>query len=292
MADDQTTSDSGQMSWIDKIKAIFTDQVTDKKGLLEQLRSAQDEQIIDGEALSIIEGALQVGDMQVREIMIPRPQIAMLSTKASLEEILQIVTETAHSRFPVYGENSDDVIGILLAKDLIPLLLEANYAKRFNLKDIVRQAIFIPESKRLNVLLKEFRENRNHMAIVIDEYGGLAGAVTIEDILEQIVGEIEDEYDVDDEDYIKTSGSDCYIVKAITPLEDFNEYFHSSFSSEEMGTIGGLLLNQFGHIPSRDERIGIGPYVFKILNADGRKIRLIEVSSSLAMDLNDEPKEG
>ena len=253
---------------------------------------AQDEQLIDGDALSIIEGALQVGDMQVREIMIPRSQIAMLSTKSSLEDILQIVTETQHSRFPVTGENSDDVLGILLAKDLIPLLLEENDTARFNIKELARQATFIPESKRLNVLLKEFRENRNHMAIVIDEYGGLAGAVTIEDILEQIVGEIEDEHDIDDEDYIKTADGERYIVKAITPLEDFNDYFHSNFSSDDMGTIGGLLLNQFGHIPSRNERIGIGPYVFKILNADGRKIRLIEVSSSLAMNPGDEHERG
>ncbi|MDG2091451.1 MAG: transporter associated domain-containing protein [Gammaproteobacteria bacterium] len=289
MADDQFSSDSGRESWIDKIKSLFGVHVLNKKSLIDQLRLAQEEQIIDGDALSIIEGALQVGDMQVREIMIPRPQIAMLNTKSSLEEILQIVTETAHSRFPVAGENSDDVIGILLAKDLIPLLLQKNNSKRFNIKDIVRPVTVIPEYKRLNVLLKEFRENRNHMAIVIDEYGGLAGAVTIEDILEQIVGEIEDEYDVDDEDYIKTSDGESYIVKAITPLDEFNEYFHSTFSSEEMGTIGGVLLNQFGHIPSRNERIGIGPYVFTILNADGRQIRLIQVSSSLAVNLSDEP---
>ncbi len=289
MADDQFSNDPRRESWIDKIKAFFGAQAIDKKRLIDQLRLAQEEQIIDGDALSIIEGALQVGDMQVREIMIPRPQIAMLTTKSSLEEILQIVTEAAHSRFPVIGENSDDVIGILLAKDLIPLLLEKNNSKRFNIKDIVRSVTFIPEYKRLNVLLKEFRENRNHMAIVIDEYGGLAGAVTIEDILEQIVGEIEDEYDVDDEDYIKTTDGESYIVKAITPLDEFNEYFHSSFSSEEMGTIGGILLNQFGHIPSRNERIGIGPYVFTILNADGRQIRLIEVSSSLSVNPSDEP---
>ena len=289
MADDQFSSDSGREFWIDKIKSLFGVQVLNKKSLIDQLRLAQEEQIIDGDALSIIEGALQVGDMQVREIMIPRPQIAMLNTKSSLEEILQIVTETAHSRFPVAGENSDDVIGILLAKDLIPLLLQKNNSKRFNIKDIVRPVTVIPEYKRLNVLLKEFRENRNHMAIVIDEYGGLAGAVTIEDILEQIVGEIEDEYDVDDEDYIKTSDGESYIVKAITPLDEFNEYFHSNFSSEEMGTIGGVLLNQFGRIPSRNERIGIGPYIFTILNADGRQIRLIQVSSSLAVNLSDEP---
>lgn len=289
MADDQFSSDSGRESWIDKIKALFGAKSLDKKGLIDQLRLAQDEQIIDVDALSIIEGALQVGDMQVREIMIPRPQIAMLTTKSSLEEILQIVTEAAHSRFPVIGENSDDVIGILLAKDLIPLLLAKNNSKRFNIKDIVRPVTFIPEYKRLNVLLKEFRENRNHMAIVIDEYGGLAGAVTIEDILEQIVGEIEDEYDVDDEDYIKTTDGESYIVKALTPLDEFNDYFHSNLSSEEMGTIGGILLNQFGHIPSRNERIGIGPYVFTILNADGRQIRLIEVSSSLSVNPSDEP---
>ena len=289
MANDQFSSDSGRESWIDKIKSLFGVQALNKKSLIDHLRLAQQEQIIDGDALSIIEGALQVGDMQVREIMIPRPQIAMLNTKSSLEEILKLVTEAAHSRFPVIGENSDDVIGILLAKDLIPLLLVKNNSKRFNIKDIVRPANFIPEYKRLNVLLKEFRENRNHMAIVIDEYGGLAGAVTIEDILEQIVGEIEDEYDVDDADYIKTSDGESYIVKAITPLDEFNEYFHSNFPSDEMGTIGGVLLNQFGRIPSRNERIGIGPYVFTILNADGRQIRLIKVSSSLAVNHSEKP---
>ena len=289
MADDQFSRDPGQESWIDKIKAFLGAQAIDKKSLIDQLRLAQQEKIINVDSLSIIEGALQVEDMQIREIMIPRPQIAMLTTKSSFEEILQIVTEAAHSRFPVIGETPDSVIGILLAKDLIPLLLEKNNRKRFNIKDIVRPVTFVPEYKRLNVLLKEFRENRNHMAIVINEYGGLAGAVTIEDILEQIVGEIEDEYDIDEEAYIKITDRESYIVKAVTPLDEFNDYFHSNFSSPEINTIGGILLSQFGHIPNRNERIGIGPYIFKILNADGRQIRLIEVSTSLAVKPSNEP---
>ncbi len=287
MAEDSSGSDSGKSSWIDKIKGVFTEQITDTESLVGALRQAHEDQIIDGDCLSIIEGALQVANMQVREIMIPRSQIISVSTKNTPDELMRIVIEAAHSRFPVTGENNDDVIGILLAKDLLPLLLEDRFS-RFNIKDIVRPATFVPESKRLNVLLKEFRENRNHMAIVIDEYGGLAGAVTIEDVLEQIVGEIEDEHDIDEEAYIKTLDGEHYIVKALTPIEDFNEHFFSNFSSDEFGTIGGLLLNQFGHIPGRNEKIGIGPYVFKVLNADNRQIRLLEVTTSLALDARPE----
>jgi len=286
MSDDQPDSDSGNASWIGKLTNLFTESVDDTKSLVNILRQAEQNKVIDADGLSIIEGALQVHDMQVREIMIPRSQVATIDISDSPEEIIPKVIEAGHSRFPVIGESKDDVVGILLAKDLLPLVL--NSETRFNLKDALRPAIFVPESKRLNVLLKEFRENKNHMAIVIDEYGGLGGVVTIEDVLEQIVGEIEDEYDVDEEDYIKKVDSDNYTVKALTPIEDFNNFFHSKLPDDEFDTIGGLVLDLFRHIPERDETVGIGPYVFKVLNADNRQIRLLLVTTVFSEE-NPEP---
>ena len=278
MSDDQSGSDSGNSSWIGKLTNMFTDQVDDTKSLVTFLRKAEQNQVIDADGLSIIEGALQVTDMQVREIMIPRSQVATIDITDSPDEIIPKVIQAGHSRFPVIGESKDDVVGILLAKDLLELVLISDQRK-FNLKDVLRPAIYVPESKRLNILLKEFRENRNHMAIVIDEYGGLGGVVTIEDVLEQIVGEIEDEYDVDEEDYIKVYDKDSYTIKALTPIEDFNAFFHSNLPDDEFDTIGGLVVNQFRHIPQRDESVGIGPYMFKVLSADNRQIRLLLVTT-------------
>jgi len=278
MSDDQSSSDSGNSSWIGKLTNMFTDQVDDTKSLVTFLRKAEQNQVIDADGLSIIEGALQVTDMQVREIMIPRSQVATIDITDSPDEIIPKVIQAGHSRFPVIGESKDDVVGILLAKDLLELVLISDQRK-FNLKDVLRPAIYVPESKRLNILLKEFRENRNHMAIVIDEYGGLGGVVTIEDVLEQIVGEIEDEYDVDEEDYIKVYDKDSYTIKALTPIEDFNTFFHSNLPDDEFDTIGGLVVNQFRHIPQRDESVGIGPYMFKVLSADNRQIRLLLVTT-------------
>ena len=277
MSEDQPESDSGNSSWIGKITNLFTESVDDTRSLVNVLRQAEQNKVIDADGLSIIEGALQVNDMQVREIMIPRSQVATIDITDSPGEIIPKVIDAGHSRFPVIGESKDDVVGILLAKDLLPLVLDSE--ARFNLKDALRPAIFVPESKRLNVLLKEFRENKNHMAIVIDEYGGLGGVVTIEDVLEQIVGEIEDEYDIDEEDYIKKVDKDNYTVKALTPIEDFNNFFHSKLPDTEFDTIGGLVLDQFRHIPERNETVGIGPYVFKVLNADNRQIRLLLVTT-------------
>jgi len=278
MSDDQSSSDSGNSSWIGKLTNMFTDQVDDTKSLVTFLRKAEQNQVIDADGLSIIEGALQVTDMQVREIMIPRSQVATIDITDSPDEIIPKVIQAGHSRFPVIGESKDDVVGILLAKDLLELVLISDQRK-FNLKDVLRPAIYVPESKRLNILLKEFRENRNHMAIVIDEYGGLGGVVTIEDVLEQIVGEIEDEFDVDEEDYIKVYDKDSYTIKALTPIEDFNTFFHSYLPDDEFDTIGGLVVNQFRHIPQRDESVGIGPYMFKVLSADNRQIRLLLVTT-------------
>jgi magnesium and cobalt transporter len=280
MSEDQSSSDSGKSFWIGKLTNLFSDSVEDTKELVDFLRKAEKNQVIDADGLSIIEGALQVNNMQVREIMIPRSQVATIDITDSPEDIIPKVIEAGHSRFPVIGESKDDVVGILLAKDLLPLI--TNSESRFNLKDVLRKPIFVPESKRLNVLLKEFRENKNHMAIVIDEYGGLGGVITIEDVLEQIVGEIEDEFDVDEEDYIKAYDRESYTVKALTPIEEFNAFFHSNLPDSEFDTIGGLVLDQFRHIPARDETVGIGPYLFKVLNADSRQIRLLLVTTVFA----------
>lgn len=279
MADDQSSIDPRPRSWIDKIAQVFSDEPTDTKSLLEVLRNAEQDHVLDADALAIIEGALQVSSMQVREIMIPRPQVVTVSAKDTLEEILDTVVTVSHSRFPVVAENMDSIIGILLAKDLLRFILRKNQ-EPFDVRDIVRPATFVPESKRLNVLLNEFRENRQHMAIVIDEYGSPCGIVTIEDVLEQIVGEIEDEYDVDDDSFIKRLDSQNFIVKALTSVEDFNDYFGSQFSDAEVDTIGGMVLQQLSHIPERDESTEIGEFRFTVLNADSRQIRLLKVTTS------------
>jgi len=280
MTDDQPGSEQKSRSWLEKLAQIFSDEPTDTKSLLEVLRNAEQEKVLDADALSIIEGALQVSSMQVREIMIPRSQVVTVSDKLSPREIIEHVAKESHSRYPVIGESMDNILGILLAKDLLPLMLQENTDK-FAIKDIVRPATFVPESKRLNVLLKEFRETRHHMAIVIDEYGSVCGAVTIEDVLEQIVGEIEDEYDVDDDSYIKRFDNENHIVKALTPIDEFNEHFDTTFSEQEYSTIGGLILQRFGYIPERDETINIGPLLFTVLNADSRQIKLLKVTSTL-----------
>lgn len=279
MTDDQSRIDPRPRSWIDKITQLFSDEPTDTKSLLELLRNAEQDKVLDADALSIIEGALQVSSMQVRDIMIPRSQVVTVAAKLPAKDIIELVIKASHSRFPVVGDNVDNVMGILLAKDLLPLSL-GNSKEKFDIKDVVRPATFVPESKRLNVLLKEFRETRHHMAIVIDEYGSVSGAVTIEDVLEQIVGEIEDEYDVDDESYIKKFDEDNHIVKAITPVDEFNEYFKTEFSDQEFTTVGGLVLQQFGRIPERGESLNIGPFLITILNADSRQIKLIKVTST------------
>ena len=280
MTDNQSNLDLNPKSWIDKITQVFSDEPTDTKSLLELLRNAEQDQVLDADALGIIEGALQVSSMQVRDIMIPRSQLVIVSAKLPPNKIIELVTKASHSRFPVMGENVDNVIGILLAKDLLPLILKEETGK-LDIKDVVRPATFVPESKRLNVLLKEFRETRQHMAIVIDEYGSVSGAVTIEDVLEQIVGEIEDEYDVDDESHIKKFDEENYIVKALTPVDEFNEYFGTQFSDQEFTTLGGLVLQQIGHIPERGETINIGPFLVTVLNADSRQIKLLKVTSTL-----------
>lgn len=250
---------------------------SDNEHLLDLLRAVQKKNLFDTDALAMIEGVLEVDDMQVRDIMIPRSQVVMLERDTGPDVLLRSIVESGHSRFPVIGDSRDEVVGILLAKDLLLYAFERTDG-RLNVRDILRPAIFIPESKRLNVLLKEFRSSRNHMAIVVDEYGGVAGMVTIEDVLEQIVGEIEDEHDVEEEDTIRKHSEVHYTIKALTPVEDFNEYFEQSLSDEEFDTIGGLVVHQIGHLPKRGERVVIGNLLFKILRADSRRVHMLQLT--------------
>jgi magnesium and cobalt transporter len=263
--------------WTSRIKQTLTRIPASTEQLLYMLRAVQRNNLFDSDALAMIEAVLQVDDMQVRDIMIPRSQVVMLERDASPDVLLKTIVESGHSRFPVIGDNRDEVVGILLAKDLLLYAFERTDG-RLNVRDILRPAIFVPESKRLNVLLKEFRGSRNHMAIVVDEYGGVAGMVTIEDVLEQIVGEIEDEHDVEEEDTIRKHSEVHYTVKALTPVEDFNEYFKLSLSDDEFDTIGGLVVHQIGHLPKRGERVVIGNLLFKILRADSRRVHMLQLT--------------
>lgn len=274
MSEDQERRRSFR-NWLSE---FFSDEPADRFELRETLRDAADRQLVDGEELNIIFGALQVADMQARDIMIPRTQLACLKDDEPPQEILRKVVEARHSRFPVIGDDLDDVKGILHAKDLLQLAL--NGEREFNIKDWIRPATVVPESKRLNVLLQDFRSTRNHMAVVVDEYGHVSGVVTIEDVLEQIVGDIEDEHDVDDESYVKQINDTTFNVKATTTVEDFNEYFDKEFDEEEFDTIGGIVLKAFGHLPDRGEKVEIEEMEFKVLNADSRRVRLLQVRTS------------
>ncbi len=244
--------------------------------LKEVLHEAQKNSLIDIDALAMIEGVMQVSEMPVREVMVPRSQMKVIERDSEVRELLEIVIDSAHSRFPVVGDSKDDVIGILLAKDLLPNLVECNEDLYFNIRDMLRPAVIIPESKRLNVLLKEFRANRNHMAIVVDEYGGVAGLVTIEDVLEQIVGEIEDEHDVEEDSYIYEHPN-MITVKAITPIETFNEHFNTAYRDDEFDTIGGLITKTLGHLPKRGEQLQMEGLHFRVLGASSRRVHLLEV---------------
>jgi len=266
-----------QRSWIERLGQALQGELRDRDQLIAMLNEAHKNGIIDHEAHSMIDGALQVAEMQVRDIMIPRSQMIVLEMDSAEDELLATVVVSAHSRFPVVGDSKDEIVGILLAKDLLPHLTNSE-DKKLNLRDVLRPAVFIPESKRLNVLLNEFRSTRNHIAIVVDEYGGVAGMVTIEDVLEQIVGEIEDEHDFDDDAFIFEHSDDLATVKAVTPVEDFNEHFNTVFGDDDFDTIGGIVMNAFGHLPKRGEVVEIESLAFKVLRASNRRIDLLEVA--------------
>ncbi len=262
--------------WLEPLTHFLSGTPQNRADLKGFLDLAVSNELIDDDAKTIMEGALSVSDMQVRDIMIPRAQMTVIKIDAELNEALPQIIHAAHSRFPVIDDNLDNVVGILLAKDLLPLILEREH--QFNLRDLLRPAVVVPESKRLNVLLREFRQNRNHMAIVIDEYGGVAGLVTIEDVLEEIVGEIEDETDVDEGRDISSISHADFFVKAQTPIDDFNEHFGVQFSDEEFDTIGGLVVNAFGHVPTRNETTYLDRFEFKVVSADQRRLISLRVT--------------
>lgn len=260
-------------SWFLRLKQLLQGEPKNKEELITLLRDAQLRALIDSETLGMIEGVIQFAQMRVRDIMLPKKQMTCLSQDDDLQQIIDTVTSSGHSRFPVTGASRDDIIGILHAKDLLRYQSENN--AEFDLGDIVRLASFVPESKRLDLLLSEFRSTRNHMALVVDEYGTVSGFVTIEDIIEQIIGDIEDEFDVDEEAWIKAHGDAHYIVKAHMPIEEFNEQLHTDFSDESYDTIGGIVMASFGYLPKRGELITLNQFEFKIINADARRIRLL-----------------
>jgi hemolysin (HlyC) family protein len=262
-------------SLLERLSALLMREPEDREQLVTLLHSAYEHDLMDSDALSMIEGVLQVSELQVRDIMVPRPQMDVIDVNETPDRFIPHVIATAHSRFPVIDKDRDDVIGILLAKDLLRY-----YAgeEEFKVRDMLRPAVFVPESKRLNVLLREFRANRNHMAIVVDEYGGVAGLVTIEDVLEQIVGDIEDEYDFDEsEDNIVRESSGNWRVKAQTEIADFNGAFGTDFSDEDFDTVGGLIIDRFGRLPKRGESITIGGLRFQVLRADSRRLHALQV---------------
>ncbi len=264
---------------VERLMSAFSGDPQNQEQLIELLRNFHQHQIIGADELFMIEGVLQVSNMQVRDIMIPRGRMTVLDHSSSTAEIIEIIAESGHSRFPVIDDDKDDIVGVLLAKDLLQLSLTDE--SRFEINDYIRPATFIPESKRLSVLLKEFRINRRHMAMIVDEYGGVSGLVTIEDVLEQIVGKIDDEHDDDEGEVdIKQHGSNRFSVRALTPLDDFNDYFKTSFDNDDVETIGGYLLSQIGHLPARGESIELENFTFRVLNADSRRVHLYQVSNN------------
>ncbi|OUD13917.1 HlyC/CorC family transporter [Thioflexithrix psekupsensis] len=267
---------SSALSWFERILQVIKRDPLDREGILNLLRDAQQRGLFTPDTLGMIEGALQVSEMHVRDIMIPRAQMVTLELSAPTDKLIQTIVESGHSRFPVIGDSRDDVQGIFLAKDLLDYYANGT-VEHFNMREAMRPAIFIPESKRLNVLLRDFRSSRNHIAIVVDEYGGVAGLVTIEDVIEQIVGDIDDEHDFDDQIFIKQRGDNLYSVLALTPIEEFNEFFKTDFSDEEFDTVGGLILQAFGHMPKRGESLQLAGFYFEVIRSNSRRIHLLRV---------------
>ncbi len=281
-------SSSGQTgstgSWLRRLANSITGEPRDLDELAAILVEARERGLIDADVLQMLESVLEVSEIQVRDIMVPRSQMVVINRDEPVEKILPVVIESGHSRFPVVGEDRDEVQGILLAKDLLRFFVE-DQPDDFDIKECLRPAVFIPESKRLNVLLKEFRVTHNHMAIVVDEYGGVSGLLTIEDVLEQIVGDIGDEYDVDESEGIRKEADRSWTVPALTRIEDFNQAFGTRFSDEECDTIGGLILQELGRMPRRGEAVQIGGLELKVTRADRRRIETLRVTSPRDLEL-------
>ncbi|AEE22998.1 CNNM family magnesium/cobalt transport protein CorC [Paraglaciecola chathamensis] len=273
-----STNGSANKGWLDKIVQSFTGEPKSKDELFSVITDAEQREVINQETREMIEGVMEVSEMRVREIMIPRAQMTTIDITETVDKFLPIMLDSAHSRFPVISEDKDHIEGIILAKDLLKYAFLPG--KEFELKQVLRPAVIVPESKRVDVLLKEFQQKRFHMAIVVDEYGGVSGLVTIEDILELIVGEIEDEHDAEDTntDNIRALNKHTYSVKALTELEDFNEFFGTEFDEEEADTIGGIVLKAFGHMPMRDEKVSINGFVFAVTNSDARRLIQLKVT--------------
>ncbi|RDJ00169.1 CBS domain-containing protein [Dyella solisilvae] len=274
--DPGSTSGPAHRKWWDRLGHMFSGEPRNRKELIDELRAAQANGLMSTDTLTMVEGAIKVTELSVDDVMMPRAQIVMLSAEAPLREILDTVVESGHSRFPVHGEDKDDILGILLAKDLLKFVGDGDH---FDIASVLRPAVLIPESMRLNVLLSEFRHTRNHMALVVDEYGGVAGLITIEDVLEQIVGEIDDEHDDEEEPMLmheQTGGG--WVVRALTPIADFNEQTGAHFSDEEFDTVGGMCTSEFGHLPEVGEEITIGGYLFHVTEADDRRVQAFRVT--------------
>ena len=263
--------------WLKKIAQGFVGEPQDRTELVALLRQASQRGLVDADALSMLEGVLEVGDLQVRDIMIPRAQMVFVRRDEPFSKLLPVVVESGHSRFPVMDEDRDDIVGILLAKDLLRLY-SSDVRERFDIREYMRPVVFVPESKRLNVLLKDFRRNRNHMALVVDEYGGVSGLVTIEDVIEQIVGEIDDEFDVEDDHNIRKEAERQFTVRGVTRIDEFNEYFSAHLSEEEgFDTVAGLLMKEFGRLPRRGDAATIDGFEFRVTRADRRRIDALRV---------------
>jgi len=260
---------------LERISHFLTGEPQDQEDLLEILRESEEKHLLDADSLRMIEGVMQVSELRVRDIMIPRSQMVVVPREAELETIFPLVIEFAHSRFPVIEEDRSRVVGILLAKDLLGYVLRDKTVK---VEEVMRPASVVPESKRLNVLLKEFRTERNHMAIVVDEYGNAAGLVTIEDVLEQIVGKIEDEHDEDEsKEYISQRSEREFIVNALTPISEFNDYFSTDLEDTDCDTVGGLILQRLEHFPKKGEKVEFDDFVFEVLRADNRRVHLLRL---------------
>lgn len=271
-------------SWLERFSQALLREPQDREQLVHLLRDAQQRHLVDADTLAMLEGVIQFSELQVRDIMIPQPQVVVIESSMGLKAIFKLVQASGHSRFPVIGSSRDEILGILHAKDLLPFRLDDG--KKFDLDDLLRPPTFVPESKRLNILLTEFRNNRNHMAVVVDEYGQVSGFVTIEDVLEQIVGDIEDEFDNDEDAFIKRHPDGSYVIKAHMPIEDFNEVLNLDYSCEEFDTVGGLVLKAFGHLPKRGDTITINTQQFKVINADNRRIKLLELTDERVSRVN------
>ena len=277
MSEDQSSNGSGRQTWMERLAKVFSSEPRNREELKELVNESCEKGILDAEAVAMIEGALSVSEMQVRDAMVPRSHMVVIPLEIPLDEFLPLVIDSGHSRFPVIGEDRDEVEGILLAKDLLRHYAENSGS--LDLKALVRPAVVIPESKRLNMLLRDFRASRNHMAIVVDEYGGVSGLITIEDVLEEIVGEIDDEHDEEEEAPIKPLGKSRFQINALAEIEDFNEAFNCVFSDEDYDTVGGLLLAEFGRVPERGEEVVLADrFKFRVTASDNRRIIMLEMN--------------